>query len=138
MINEYMTLEFVDGTKIPVIAIFGGPANVEGIVRDVLTIEIDPKTISFDVVENHFKNTNNLAHLYTYEPERNEDGNLYDVKIEIGEGYTIVLGVDKITRKVNPFPGKIVPETFETVYIVTIAQMTYDEWTSSEYYANNN
>lgn len=133
MINESTILEFVDKTQIPVIAIIGGPVNVEGVIRDVLTIEVDPKSISFDDLKLMFQDVDNLAHLYTYEPERNSDGDIFDTKIEIGEGYTIVLGVDEVTRKVNSFPGKIVPETFETVYIATIAQMTYDEWVNSKY-----
>ena len=131
-------LEFVDKSQLDIITIFGGPANINGIVRDVLSIEIDPSVISIDELNEVFSNTDNLAHLYIYEPERNENGDISNTKIEIGEGYTILLGVEEVTRKVNPFPGKIVPETYESVYIVNIAQMTYDEWISSKYSPDSN
>lgn len=128
---ESMILEFANKSKINVLTIIGGPVNLDGITRDVLTIEIDPEVIPIETVERIFNDTKNLSHLYTYESD--EDGVLADERIEIGEGYTILLGIEKINRKINPFPGKIVPDTFETVCNVTLAQMTYDEWINSEY-----
>ena len=132
-----MILEFVDGSSIDVIAIFGSPVNINGTMRDVLTIDIDPNTISQNKLREIFNNTNNLAHLYTYEDEVNENDEIVTSKIEIGEGYTILLNVEKETRKVEKFPGKITPDEFTSVLVVTIAQMTYDEWIASGYASNS-
>jgi hypothetical protein len=137
MIVEYepdsMILEFADHSRLGILVIFGGPVNVDGITRDVLSIEVDPSTTSIDKLKEIFSNPNKLAYLYTYEPERTPHGDVYYTKIEVGEGYTILMGVEEVTRKVNQFPGKILPEEYETVYVVTIAQMTYDEWMASGY-----
>lgn len=131
MENQYMILEFNNKSQIKVMTILGGMVNVNGVNRDVLTIEIDPKFIQMDVVKRIFEDTENLSHLFTYESD--EDGVLADEKIEIGEGYTILLGVEEVNRKIIPFPGKIVPDTFETIYEVRLAQMTYNEWIESGY-----
>lgn len=133
MDKDYMILEFVNKAKLAVMNIFGGPVNVDGVIRDVLTIEIDPKNTSIDDLKNIFEDQDNIAHLYTYESDYDENGNIIDTKIEIGEGYTILLGVEEVERKVNSIPGKIVPTQFETIYTVTLAQMTYDEWINSKY-----
>ena len=132
-----MILEFVDESSIDVIAIFGSPVNINGTIRDVLTIEVDPATTSQNKLREIFSNTDNLAHLYTYEDEVNENDEIITSKIEIGEGYTILLNVEKEARKVEKFPGKITPDEFTSVLVVTIAQMTYDEWISSGYASNS-
>lgn len=132
-----MILEFVDESSIDVIAIFGSPVNINGTIRDVLTIEVDPATTSQNKLREIFSNTDNLAHLYTYEDEVNENDEIVTSKIEIGEGYTILLNVEKETRKVEKFPGKITPDEFTSVLVVTIAQLTYDEWISSGYASNS-
>lgn len=126
-----MILELDNNVQIEVLTILGGPVNVDGITRDVLTIEIDPDVVPMDTLKRVFGNIDSLAHLYTYEED--EDGVDLPEKIEIGEGYTIVLGIEEETRKVTPFPGKIVPDTYETINVVTLAQMTYDEWMASKY-----
>ena len=131
-----MILEFVDNNQLEVLNIMGGPANIDGIIRDVLTIEVDPDTILIGNLKNLFSDTDNLARLYTYEEELNENGDVLINRIEIGEGYTILLGVEKVNRKVIPFPGKIVPDSYECIFQVQIAQMTYDEWTASKYVNN--
>jgi len=128
-----MILEFVDKSQIEVITILGGPANINGIIRDVLTIEISKSTTYLDKLKEIFENIDNLARLYSYEEERNENDDILMNRIEIGEGYTIVVGIEEISRKVIPFPGKIVPDTYETIYQVQLAQMTYDEWIASGY-----
>jgi len=128
-----MILEFVDGTQIDVMVILGGPANINGIIRDVLTIEVSPALESLDNLNKVFNKTDNLARLYTYEEERNENYDILLNKIEIGEGYTILLGIDKVRRKINNFPGKIAPDMYEIIYQVQLAQMTYDEWIASGY-----
>jgi len=125
-----MVLELANAIRIDVLTILGGPVNFEGITRDVLTIEVDPKLIPIETLEKIFGDIDSLAHIYTYEED--EDGGNPE-KIEIGEGYTIVVGIDEVTRKVTPFPGKIVPVTYETINVVTLAQMTYDEWMESKY-----
>ena len=131
MENEYMILEFANGDKINVMTIIGGPVNFQGIIRDVLSIEVDPDEISIEELKRIFEDAPNLAYLYTYEDE--EDGDIPYTKIEIGEGYTIVVGIEEVTRKVNQTPGKIVPDTYETINLVTLAQMTYEEWMASGY-----
>ena len=128
MNNESMILEFADGSSINVNTIIGGPISIDGITRDLLTIEIDPSSISLDTLKDIFNNNDNLAYLYTYED--NKDSN---TRIEIGEGYTILVDISEVTRKVDKFPGKITADEFETIYSVSIAQMTYDEWISSKY-----
>ena len=128
-----MILEFLDGTQLEVITILGGPANVDGLIRDVLTVEIESGSIPLAELRLLFENAPNLSKLYTYEEERNEDDDIFMNKIEIGEGYTIVLGIETVKRKILSFPGKIVPETFEYIFQVQLAQMTYDEWIASEY-----
>ena len=128
--DDKMILEFVDGTQIIVNTIIGGPAIVGDNTRDVLTIEIDPNSISIANLESKFHNIKNLAHLYTYEIDE-ETGN--NCKLEIGEGYTMVLKVESLTRVVPPFPGKISQIEYETIYIVKLAQLTYQEWMNSEY-----
>lgn len=130
---DTVILEFNDGYKLNVLNIFGGPVNIDGIIRDVLTIEIDTKTDTIDNINKIFNNSANLIHLYSYESDYNENGDITDIKIEIGEGYTILLGVEEITRKVDHFSGKILPDEYETIYSVTIAQMTYEEWILAGY-----
>ena len=119
-----MILEFVDKSQIEVDTIYGGPVNVSGTMRDVLTIEIKPKSYTIDGLNEIFKNVDNLAHLYTYEKNS---------KVEIGEGYTIVLEVARGSRKVKTFPGRLLPNRYEDIYRVQIAQMTYEEWINSKY-----
>lgn len=131
MENESMILEFTNGNSINVMTIIGGPVNFQGIIRDVLSIEVDPNEISIEELKRIFGDTSNLAYLYTYEDE--EDGVIPYTKIEIGEGYTIVVGIEEVTRKVNQIPGKIVPDVYETINLVTLAQMTYEEWMASGY-----
>lgn len=131
MENEYTILEFKNKSQIKVMTILGGPINIDGITRDVLTIEVDPNIIDINTLRRIFEDAENISHLYTYESD--EDCILADTRIEIGEGYTILLGIEEITRKITPFPGKIVPDSFETIYTVTLAQMTYEEWINSDY-----
>lgn len=126
-------LEFMNGSRIEVNVIFGGPVNVNGIIRDVLSIEINPKSISLTDLQTLFDNPNNLAHLYTYELECDDNDIQFKTKIEIGEGYTILLGIEEVDQLIQPFPGKITKPQSKDVYIVTIAQMTYDEWMNFEY-----
>ena len=130
MNTEFDVLEFMNGSKLKVIAIFGGPVNVNGIIRDVLTIEVDPKNASLYRLEGLFSNPNNLAYLHLYESG-------YDKKIEIGEGYTMLLGIEEVTEKVNQFPGKIAKPQYRTFYTVSIAQLTYDELSLFEYDPDN-
>lgn len=133
MDSENMILEFKNGDQLQVMTIFGGPVTFDGITRDVLTIEIDNKTTTVDNLKHIFSNASNMTHLYTYEDTFDENGDSINIKIEIGEGYTILLGIEEITRKVDHIPGKMLPDEYETIYIVTIAQMTYDEWVEAGY-----
>ena len=128
-----MILEFADNSQIVVHDIFGGPINVDGVMRDSLTIEIPMNGNTIDGLTNTFKDTQKLTHLYTYEKRRNDRNKLVDTKIEIGEGYTIVLGINRSTRKVKTFPGRLLPNRTEDIYKVRLAQLTYEEWIKSEY-----
>lgn len=123
-----MILEFLNGDQLNVKAIFGGPRLISGIMRDTLRIEIDPKTISFDDLKNKFKDNPNVAKLYTYSESTDSEGKVNAVKTEMGEGYKIFVSISDEERHVQQVPGKLAPAVTEEVYIVTIAQQTYEEF----------
>lgn len=115
-----MTLEFLDGKKIEVRDIFGGPRLVMGAMRDTLRIEIDPSTIDFNTLKSYFKDNPNTSKLYTYDDSQERS--------LIGEGYKIFVSISDEERKIQPPPGKIAPEQTEEIYVVQIAQQTYQEF----------
>lgn len=119
-----MILEFLDGSKMEVLSIFGGPRLINGVMRDTLRIEISPSAVKFEELRECFKNNPKTAMLYTY----TEDS---DTKNNIGEGYQIFVSISDEERKIAVVPGKMVPDEYEEVYVVTIAQMTYQEYTST-------
>lgn len=130
-----MKLEFLDGSQIDVLTIIGGPRLIMGVMRDTLRIEVSPSSIGFDELKSHFKDNPKTGMLYTYTDvnDVDEDGNpiTTSVKNEIGEGYKIFVSISDEERKVTAPPGRLLPDQVEEVYIVTIAQMTYQEYHQS-------
>lgn len=123
-----MILEFVDGTQIEVEAIFGGPRLINGVMRDTLRIEVKPDTIEFDSLKALFKDNPATSMLYSYTNNIDEEGKTISEKNTIGEGYNIFVSISDETRKVVTPPGMLLPDKMEDVFIVTIAQMTYQEY----------
>lgn len=123
-----MKLEFLDGTQLEVINIFGGPRLVMGVMRDTLRIEVSPNTIDFKDLKTLFKDNPATALLYCYTETVDESGNNITEKNEIGEGYSIFVSVSDEERKVAAPPGRLAPDEIEEVFVVTIAQMTYQEY----------
>lgn len=132
-----MILEFLDGSKIDVNAIFGGPQLVNGVLRDTLRIEVDPTTISFNDLKSHFKDNPKTSMLYSYTDGLDDSGNPIEVKNEIGEGYNIFVSISDEERKKSTPPGRIQPDQMEEVFVVTIAQMTYQEYHGSSQQGEN-
>jgi hypothetical protein len=126
-----MILELLDGTQIEVKNIFGGPRLIDGVMRDTLRIEVDPDTIAFGVLKSYFKDNPSTALMSTYN-DVEEDGEVKSVKSDIGEGYQIFVSITDEERKVTPPPGRLVADTYEEVFIVTMAQLTYQEYTESD------
>ena len=116
-----MILEFADGTQLNVKNIFAGPRLIDGIMRDTFRIEIDPSTMGFEDIKKLFNDTNKTSLLYAYSDESND-------KTNIGEGYQLFVSITDTNRKVTPPPGRLVPITYEEVYIITMAQLTYEEY----------
>lgn len=123
-----MKLEFLDGTQLEVTNIFGGPRLVMGVMRDTLRIEISPNTIEFKDLKVLFKDNPATVMLYCYTDTVDDSGNVVTEKNEIGEGYSIFVSVSDEERKVAAPPGRLAPDEIEEVFVVTIAQMTYQEY----------
>lgn len=122
-----MKLEFLDGSQIEILTIIGGPRLIMGTMRDTLRIEVSPKSIGFEELKSHFKDNPKTRMLYTY-TDVNEEGRTIEVKNEIGEGYSIFVSISDEERIIAAPPGRLLPDKVEEVYIVTIAQMTYQEY----------
>lgn len=123
-----MQLKFVDGSSIQVLSIFGGPRLINGVMRDTLRIEVAPETISFEDLKSHFKNNPKTVKLYTIEPST--DGSTEAKESEIGEGYRIFVSIAEEQKRISAPPGKLVPPKYEDIYVVQIAQQTYEEYVS--------
>lgn len=122
-----MKLEFANGEQIDVKAIFGGPKLIMGVLRDTLRIEVDPETITFDNLKQIFTSTSMVSTLYTYSESLDENNQKTSVKTTLGEGYKIFVSISDEVRRINQVPGKLAPDKTEEVYVVTIAQQTYQE-----------
>ena len=123
-----MILEFINGDQINVNSIFGGPKLINGVMRDTLRIEINPNEYTFDQLKSFFKDNPNTSKLYSYSESKDDNGDIINVKNEIGEGYKIFVSISDEERHIQQVPGKLVPARTEEVYIVTIAQQTYEEY----------
>lgn len=123
-----MILQFKDGTQLDVIGIFGGPRLIMGVMRDTLRIEVDPSSVTFDELKALFKNNPNTSTLYTYTETVDDNNRPIIKKNEVGEGYEIFVSISDEERRITPPPGKMAPDQIEEVYVVTVAQMTYQEY----------
>lgn len=122
-----MILELKDGSRVDVKGIFGGPRLMNGVMRDTLRIEVDPSSITFGSLKDLFRMNPNTDELYVYNNPSNLDGSDVTDKTKIGNGYNIFVSITDEERYVTPAPGELAPSRTEEVYIVTIAQMTYEE-----------
>lgn len=127
-----MTLEFLDGSQLEVKTIIGGPKLIRGVMRDTLQIEIDPNTITIDELKEIFRDDQKCRTLYSYETviDESTDTNTV-VRNTIGEGYTIFVSILDEDRRIAQPPGLLIPDVIEEVLTVTIAQMTYAEYTEA-------
>lgn len=123
-----MILQFKDGTQLDVLGIFGGPRLIMGVMRDTLRIEVDPSSVTFDKLKALFKNNPNTSTLYTYTETVDDNNRPIIKKNEVGEGYEIFVSISDEERRITPPPGKMAPDQIEEVYVVTVAQMTYQEY----------
>ncbi|MCM1215376.1 MAG: hypothetical protein NC548_12760 [Lachnospiraceae bacterium] len=115
-----MLLEFENGFQLQVDNIIGGPRLVSGVLRDTLRIEVYPNVMEFQDLKSLFEN--NGGTFYTIEEV---DGELR--KALIGEGYTVFVSISDEKRKIGNPPGRLLPDRYEEIYAVTIAQETYQE-----------
>lgn len=123
-----MKLRFMDSKVIDVLRIYGGPKLVNGIKRDVLRIEVDPDTITFDELKKCFENNPHTMIMYTESTSTTDDGEPMTEIIELGEGYTQFLSqtIEDIT--IPHTPGKLEPDITQKTFVVQIAQMTWEEY----------
>lgn len=122
-----MILEFKDESKIEASDIFAGPKMINGVMRDVLRIEVPPTRHSFAQLKARFKNNPNTDVMYTYVNTTDEDGHSISEKVKIGEGYNIFVSLSIEDRIINPPPGTLAPPETEEIFVVSMAQETYDE-----------
>ncbi|MCM1222307.1 MAG: hypothetical protein NC548_48355 [Lachnospiraceae bacterium] len=115
-----MLLEFENGFQLEVDNIIGGPRLVMGVLRDTLRIEVKPDVMSFRELKSLFEYNSGV--LYTIEEVDGETN-----KTLVGEGYTIFVSISDENRKVATPPGRLLPDQYEEIYAVTIAQETYQE-----------
>ena len=50
------------------------------------------------------------------------------LSISEGEQLHLFVSITDTNRKVTPPPGRLVPITYQEVYIITLAQLTYEEY----------
>ena len=120
-----MTLEFLDGTQLEVIRIFGGPRMINGISRDTLSIEVDPSEATIEELRNLFSDSSKTNNLFLY---LSNEANTTETKSLVAEGYNILVSCRKETRKIDRMPGMISRDEYEDINIVNISQLTYDEY----------
>ena len=122
-----MKLEFLDGSQIDVIAIFGGPKMINGVMRDTLRIEVSPESSNLEDLKTYFKDPLKTSMLFSYTEEQ-ISGNIELKKNMIGEGYNIFVSANQETRKIQQQPGILAPEQTEDINVIVISQMTYQEY----------
>lgn len=125
---ETLKLEFTDGRRIDVEAIYGSPQLVQGAMRDTLQIEIDPNKINFNSLKALFSEISNLEEINSVVMIEGDDGHDSEDKTTIGQGYVILVSITDENRTVySDTPGTWEPPTIKEVFVVTIAQETYAE-----------
>lgn len=122
-----MKLEFLDGSQIDVIAIFGGPKMIDGVMRDTIRIEVSPESSNLEDLKTYFKDPLKTSMLFSYTEEQ-ISGNIELKKNMIGEGYNIFVSANQETRKIQQQPGILAPEQTEDINVIVISQMTYQEY----------
>lgn len=127
-----MKIRFMDGEEIDVLRVYGGPKLVNGVTRDVLRIEVDTNTITFDKLRSLFENNPNAMVLHTDSISPTESGGVYVEDVKMAEGYTIFISQTIEDVKVPHTPGLLEPDTTEHVFVVLLAQMTYEEYQASK------
>lgn len=129
-----MKIEFADGSLLEVKNIFGGPKLVDDVMRDVLRIEIDPSTVvandfqPLEKLKGLFKDNPNTAVLYAITESKGTDGEIHETRSKIGDGYKIFISIAEETRRIKQVPGTLTPTRTEDIYVITIAQQTYEEY----------
>lgn len=124
-----MTIEFMNGETLEVKQVFGGARLIDGIKRDVLRIEVSP-TIEKEELERLFKDNPNAFRIYSY-INREESPNIAK-RVIMAEGYTIFIGITSEKKIIPHQPGLLLPDKSEFVNVVSIAQITYEEYESSK------
>lgn len=124
-----MTIEFMNGETLEVKQVFGGARLIDGIKRDVLRIEVSP-TIEKEELERLFKDNPNAFRIYSYVSR--EESPTIAKRVIMAEGYTIFIGVTSEKKIIPHRPGLLLPDKSEFVNVVSIAQMTYEEYESSK------
>lgn len=121
-----MLLRFADKSTIEIKNIFGAYQMVNGVLRDTLKIEIDPKVASYDELVSLFKDNPNTETLFTV--NELDDGS--QSVSTIGEGYTVYVSVsnERVKKFSSAEPGKIIKPEYEDIFVVRIAQQTYEEY----------
>ena len=115
-----MYIEFTDGTQLECLRILGKPVMYNGTERDTLNIEFTPSD-TLDHIRSYFTNPSNMETLYS---------RLSDLtpKETIGTGYMILVDARDESRRIKYAPGEMRPIQYENVFVITIAQLTYQEY----------
>lgn len=124
-----MTIEFMNGETLEVIAVYGGAKLVKGVKRDVLRIEVSP-SVSKEELERLFNNNPNAFTIYAH--MNKEDTPDVSKRVIMAEGYTIFLGVTSEKKVIPHQPGLLLPDKNEIITVVSIAQQTYEEYENSK------
>lgn len=125
-----MIIEFLNGEQLEVNSIYGAPRLVDGVIRDVLKIEVNINNDKSNL-ERLFKDNPNAFKIYSYSETPDENGGVKSTKTLMAEGYTIFISIDTEEKVIKHPPGRLLPDTKENVRVIMIAQQTYEEYQSS-------
>jgi hypothetical protein len=124
----------MDDKTLIVKRVVGGPRLVDGEYRDVIRIEVDD-SIDTETLEKLFKDNPNTFVLYTANGLLDDGDIVYTSESKLMcQGYTIFAGIEHEDRTIPHKPGLLLPDTEEHLNIISLAQMTYDEYKESVYY----
>lgn len=124
MRNDYNInkLEFADGEQLGVLHIYGGPKFMFNKVRDTLSFYFRPEELggyNIDGLRTKFSDAAKTDKMYFIDSSGN--------KVLIGNGYTMLGGCVKETRKVGSPAGQIVEPAYVEEIVITMAQRSFDE-----------